>query len=130
MSSSPLVLAMIAHVVWSAVLYVALTIARAPSVWGIGRRSDGTNPFSKFEPHISANIKNQFEWPLLFYVVCLLLLTRPDPLEPIQIWLAWTFVAGRVLHSGVQTLTGNIRLRGVVFAINFVAVLGMWATLL
>ena len=40
--------------------------------------------------------------------------------------LAWIFVAGRVLHSAVQILTRNVRLRGVVFTINFLAVLGLW----
>ncbi|MFV3332448.1 MAPEG family protein [Pseudomonas sp. NY15437] len=42
-------------------------------------------------------------------------------------WLAWLFIAGRVAHSGVQILTRNVRLRGLVFTINFLAVLGLWA---
>nr|MDL2430005.1 MAPEG family protein [Pseudomonas sp. BJa5] len=41
-------------------------------------------------------------------------------------WLAWLFIAGRVAHSGVQILTRNIRLRGLVFTVNFLAVLGLW----
>jgi len=40
--------------------------------------------------------------------------------------LAWIFIAGRILHSAVQILTRNVRLRGVVFTINFLAVLGLW----
>jgi hypothetical protein len=40
--------------------------------------------------------------------------------------LAWVFVAGRVLHSGVQVFTANVRLRGAVFTINFLAVLALW----
>jgi len=43
-----------------------------------------------------------------------------------QIYLAWVFVIGRVLHSIVQIFTDNIRLRGMVFTINFIAVLAMW----
>jgi hypothetical protein len=35
---------------------------------------------------------------------------------------AWVFVAGRVAHSLVQTLTNNVPLRGQVFMINFLAV--------
>ena len=38
-------------------------------------------------------------------------------------------MAGRVMHSGVQVLTANVRLRGVVFTINFLAVLAMWVRL-
>ena len=121
---------MLAHVGWVALLYVALTIVRAPSVWGIGRRSNGTNPLAQLEPRISANLKNQFEWPMLFYVVCILALVSQSASASLFILLAWIFVAGRVVHSGVQIFTTNVRLRGLVFTINFVAVLGMWALLL
>ena len=119
----PLILPMAAHVALAALLYVWLTVARAPAIWGIGRNADGSNPFARIEPRISANLSNQFEWPLLFYVACLLLMPVADPLV---LALAWVFVGGRVLHSGVQILTGNVRLRGLVFTINFLAVLGLW----
>jgi hypothetical protein len=49
------------HVAWTAFLYALLTIARAPAVWGIGRRADGGNPWATLEPRISANLRNQFE---------------------------------------------------------------------
>ena len=35
---------------------------------------------------------------------------------------AWVFVAGRVIHTLVQTLTDNVPLRGQVFMINFLGV--------
>jgi hypothetical protein len=114
------------HVAWTAFLYALLTIARAPAVWDIGRRADGSNPWAKLEPRISANLRNQFEWPLLFYVACLLFLQQ-GVANHIAVVLAWIFVGGRMLHSAVQILTGNIRLRGLVFMVNFLAVLGLWA---
>jgi hypothetical protein len=126
--NSPLIYPMAAHVALSAFLYVLLTIARAPAVWGVGRRPDGSNPFAELEPRISANLSNQFEWPLFFYAACLLLIAQ-HAFDARQLVLAWIFVAGRVVHSGVQVFTGNIRLRGLVFTINFVAVLGMWLCL-
>lgn len=121
----PLLIPMAAHVALTALLYVLLTLARAPAIWGIGRRPDGSNPWAALEPRISANLSNQFEWPLFFYAACLILLqaTATD----VAIVLAWVFVIGRILHSLVQVLTANVRLRGVVFTINFVAVLGLWA---
>lgn len=121
-----LILPMAAHVALSAFLYVALTVARAPAVWGIGRLADGGNPFARFEPRIGANLSNQFEWPLFFHAACLLLLLQSGT-GRLPLVLAWIFVAGRVLHSLVQILIGNIRLRGAVFTINFLAVLGLWA---
>ena len=124
--SPALIVPMVAHVALAALLYVLLTIARAPAVWGIGRRPDGSNPWAAYEPRISANLSNQFEWPLFFHVGCLLLLQlQPQP-RPGVVLLAWIFIAGRGLHSAVQILTANVRLRGLVFTLNFLAVLGLW----
>jgi hypothetical protein len=110
-------------------LYVLLTIFRAPTVWGVGAKPDGTNPFAKFEPRVSANLTNQFEWPVLFYAVCILLTACPELYKPIYLLLAWFFIIGRVLHTGVQIFIANIRLRGLIFTINFLAVLSMWLVL-
>jgi len=124
----PLFVPMAAHVALAAFLYALLTVVRAPTIWGIGRRTDGSNPMAKLEPRISANLSNQFEWPMLFYAACLLLMQRET--NQLAIVLAWVFVGGRLLHSAVQILTTNIRLRGLVFTVNFVAVLGLWTTAL
>jgi hypothetical protein len=121
----PLVLPMAMHIALAALLYSALTVARAPKIWGIGRRSDGSNPWADIEPRISANLSNQFEWPLFFYAACLLLIQFGASSQT-AVTLAWTFIAGRVAHSAVQIFTTNIRLRGLVFTINFLAVLGLW----
>ena len=124
----PLVLPMTVHVALIALLYVLLTLVRAPKVWGFGKRADGSNPWAGVEPRISANLSNQFEWPLLFYVACLLLL-QTNSVTPAAIWLAWVFVVGRLAHSAVQICTTNVRLRGLVFTINFLASLGLWLLL-
>ena len=120
-----LLAAMAFQVAWTAMLYVALTVARAPKIWGVGKRSDGSNPFTDVEPRISANLSNQFEWPMFFFAACILLMLL-DRVNSAAVTLAWVFVVGRVLHSCVQILTKNIRLRGIIFTINFLAVLGLW----
>jgi hypothetical protein len=127
--SNPLIYPMAAHVALAALLYVALTVVRAPSVWGLGRRPDGSNPWAAVEPRIGANLSNQFEWPLFFHVACLLLLQQ-TAVEPVQLWLAWVFIAGRSMHTCVHVFTANVRLRGIVFTVNFVAVLAMWLWLI
>ncbi len=120
---------MLTHVVWTALLYVLLTIMRAPAIWKIGARADGTNPWGNIEPRVSANLSNQFEWSVFFYVVCVLLLVDEKLINITYLLLAWLFVLGRMVHSLVQILTVNIQLRGIVFTINFLAVLGMWGLL-
>ena len=123
-----LIFPMTAHVALVTFLYVLLTVVRAPSIWGVGRRPDGSNPWKELEPRISANLSNNFEWPVFFYAACLMLLGREA--NHLTLVLAWIFVAGRILHSCVQVLTSNVRLRGLVFTVNFVAVLGLWAVVL
>lgn len=129
MTSSLLLYPMAAHIGLTAILYALLTIARAPSVWGCGRAPDGSNPWASTERRISANLSNQFEWPLFFYVACLLLLQR-SLAGQLELSLAWLFVVGRVAHSCIHVFTTNVRLRGMVFTVNFLAVLAMWAALL
>ncbi|MEC7528982.1 MAG: MAPEG family protein [Pseudomonadota bacterium] len=126
---SNLITPMFMHILLCALLYVFLTLARAPSVWGVGKNKDGSNPFADIQPKVSANLSNQFEWPLFFHVVCALLIALGGSISNSQVFLAWVFFIGRALHSLVQIFTDNIRLRGLVFTINFVAVLAMWLLL-
>jgi len=124
----PLVLPMAAHAAMTAFLYVLLTLARAPKVWGAKFGADVEDLLTVLEPRLSANLSNQFEWPVLFYVACLLLVqTGGESL--LACLLAWGFVLGRVVHSFVQITTSNVRWRGIVFSINFLAVLGLWVLL-
>lgn len=125
----PLILPMAAHVAITALLYALLTVARAPKVWGIGQRPDGSNPWAAVEPRISANLSNQFEWPLFFYTACLLLIHSQSEV-PAATLLAWVFIGGRLAHSYVQICTADIRLRGLVFTVNFLATLGLWVVVL
>ena len=122
----PLILPMAAHVAFTALLYALLTVARAPKVWGIGQRQDGSSPWAAVEPRISANLSNQFEWPLFFYAACLLLI-QTQVESSLAVLLAWVFIGGRVVHSYIQICTTNVRVRGLVFTINFLATIGLWA---
>lgn len=125
----PLLYVMFFHVCWVFFLYVLLTIVRAPSIWGVDTKSGAIAAQRVLEPRISANLSNQFEWPLLFYSCCILIIISGNAADKVQLALGWVFVAGRVAHSFVQILTTNIRLRGAIFTINFLAVFGMWVWL-
>ena len=116
----------LAHIIWCALLYALLTLARAPVVWGIGADTNGQNPFEHIKQSVSANLSNQFEWPMFFHMLCIVLYTSSLEVSNTMFGLAWVFIAGRILHSIVQIFGKSIRLRGVVFSINFLAVLAMW----
>jgi hypothetical protein len=114
---------MLAHIGWVFVLYVWLTIARMLAV------RSGRVEFTSFaygdEPHdierITRNLANQFELPVIFYALAVLLIAT-GRVSTIDVIAAWVFVAGRVIHTLVQTLTENVPLRGRVFLINFAGV--------
>ena len=123
MTQSELIYPMLAHFLLVVVLYSLLTAARAPSVWNVGTRKDWSRHSDGIESRVSASLSNQFEWPLLFYVASLLAIFLAADENLLLVALAWIFVAGRYVHSGVQELTTNIRLRGQIFTVNFLAVL-------
>lgn len=120
----------VAHIFWCALLYALLTVARAPAVWGVGRKVDGSNPFQNIQTKISANLTNQFEWPVFFHVLCVMLYLEQSAVTSTMMLMAWAFVIGRVLHSLVQICSSNVRIRGLVFTINFLAVIAMWSLFL
>ncbi len=115
---------LLAQIGWTVLLYGALTVARKRAV-SRGEVDDSAFVLGRDEPpqaaRISRNLANQFELPVIFYtLVVLLLLFRQ--VSAMDVIAAWVFVAGRIVHSLVQTLTDNVPLRGQVFVINFLAV--------
>jgi hypothetical protein len=115
---------LLAQIGWTMLLYAWLTLARKQAV------DSGEVDYSAFllgreEPlvpaRIARNLSNQFELPVIFYALIILLLVL-NRVSLIDVVAAWVFVAGRVIHSLVQTLTDNVPLRGQVFMINFLAV--------
>ena len=70
---------------------------------------------------ITRNLANQFELPVIFYTVVVLLVAL-HAVGTIDLVAAWVFFVGRIVHSLVQTLTNDVVLRGRVFLISFVAV--------
>ena len=114
---------MLAQVGWTFVLYVWLTIARARAV-ARGEVKYAAFALSRNEPadvaRITRNLANQFELPVIFYAVVVLLVVI-GRVSAIDVLAAWVFVAGRVIHTLVQTLTDDVPLRGRVFMVNFIA---------
>jgi hypothetical protein len=71
---------------------------------------------------------NQFELPVLFYVLCLTAqITRTADL--IFVILAWAFVVSRVLQAYIHTTSNVVMWRGAAFLIGYVVVAIMTAFL-
>lgn len=118
-----------AHLALIAGLYAWLSVERLLTVLaGRGRYGDLLTPGGETgrAARVAANLSNQFEAPVLFYPLVLALWAM-GMASGADLILAWVFFAGRVVHTGVQTLTTNVPLRGLVFSINFIALAALWA---
>lgn len=69
---------------------------------------------------------NQFELPVLFYVLTILaLMTRQADL--IFVVLAWVFVFFRVLQAFVHVTNNNVQYRGAFYGVGALVLVVMWA---
>jgi len=68
---------------------------------------------------------NQFELPVLFFVLTILaLFTRKADI--VFVVLAWVFVLSRIVHALVHVTSNNIRLRFPAYLVGVVVLLIMW----
>jgi hypothetical protein len=74
---------------------------------------------------VANTFHNQFELPILFYVlVALALLTRQADL--LLVVLSWIFVATRLVHAYIYTTSNDIRHRFAIFLVGALVLLLMW----
>lgn len=66
---------------------------------------------------VADNYNHLMEQPTIFYAICFALQFL-DQTQPINIGLAWTYVALRVVHSIIQCTVNVVMLRFLVFAVS------------
>ena len=71
------------------------------------------------------HLKNQFELPIIFYLLVALLYSSNN-LQYIDIILAWLFVISRYIHSFIRFKNNYLPYRGTVFALGYVILLAGW----
>jgi hypothetical protein len=96
------------------------------------RRDELQGPVTLREPNwppyvrqAEYNYQNQFELPVLFYVLTILAIyTRHADL--LFVLLSWVFVTLRVLHAGVHLTHNRIGQRGSLFVASAIVLTIMW----
>ena len=73
--------------------------------------------------------KNMFEMPILFYLLCTLLLINNNYTQ-LDVILAWGFVLFRLLHSLVRIQNRDVNLRFGVFTGSFIMLVFGWVNFL
>ncbi len=112
------------------VVYIALGVAksRAIKAGSVDRARvalhDDAWPESVVK--INNNIRNQFEVPVLFYVVCFVLVAVNATGALVQV-LAWLFVASRLAHAWIHTRSNAVPARRRAFMAGVVILLVLWS---
>jgi len=69
--------------------------------------------------------RNQFELPLLFYVLIALALPLRHA-DLVIVLLSWVFVVTRFVHAGIFVTSNNVRQRGPAWFAGALVLLAMW----
>lgn len=71
------------------------------------------------------NFSNQFETPVLFYVLVLAAM-HVGAVNWLSVVLAWIFVASRVVHAVIHLGNNRVRPRAFVYTAGVFALMGLW----
>ncbi|MBZ9871769.1 MAPEG family protein [Mesorhizobium sp. BR1-1-9] len=74
---------------------------------------------------VASNLSNQFELPVLFYVLCLML-HLTNGVNYLTLALMWIFVATRYFHAWVHLTSNNLLPRSRSFSLGAVILLLGW----
>jgi hypothetical protein len=134
MEYSPILAPVVALVAWTLVMMVWMAIARRRAFatlnidWGKvprgarGANLDGVAPDEAQWP--SHNYNHLMEQPTIFYAIALAL-AMMGVSDGISLWLAWGYVAFRIIHSLVQATVNIVAYRLTIFALASLCLLGL-----
>ena len=87
------------------------------------RNMDGE--FPKYALSARDHFRNMFEIPILFYLLCILLIIKNE-YDQIDIYLAWGFVLFRLIHSLIRIPNRNVLYRYSAFIVSLFFLIGGW----
>lgn len=109
-------------------LLVALAPLRARDLRRGLRLSDialGQKAWSPRALQVSNCFDNQFQLPVLFYVIAILAIVTKHA-DYLFVVLAWVFVLARLCHAYVHVTSNRVQLRGAIYAVGMIVLLIMW----
>jgi len=132
MTPSPLLGPVVALVAWSLVMMLWMAATRLPAMKkagiGLNRRGGrGANLEGVIPDEVNwkgHNYQHLMEQPTIFYaIVFALILMGFD--HPINVWLAWGYVALRIAHSLVQATVNIVAIRFTLFLLSSLCLISL-----
>ena len=133
MTYSPILIPVVVLVAWTLLIMLWMAATRLPAmkragidmktlVGGRGANLEGVVPDEvQWKSH---NYSHLVEQPTLFYAIAITLALMGMG-GGINLWLAWAYVAFRILHSLVQTTVNVVRYRFLLFLLSSLALIGL-----
>ncbi len=129
LTTHSLFLPVLAQVGLTIVVYIALAVAKARAIKAgpvdRARAALHDDAWPESVLRINNNIRNQFEVPVLFYVVCFVLVAVNATGALVQV-LAWLFVASRAAHAWIHTRSNYVPARRRFFMAGVVILVILW----
>ena len=130
MSSSHIFWPVLAQVLLTLVLFIVLGARKAKAIKAgkVNREQAALDNrvWPEYVVKVSNNIANQFEVPILFYILCVVLYSI-NAAGTVAIVLAWLFVASRYAHAWVHVGSNYVPVRMRLFMVGCVVLLSMLA---
>jgi hypothetical protein len=133
MTYSPILAPVVALIAWSMLMMIWLYVTRFPAMrragislkGRVGTRGGALDGVVEDQVQWKAhNYNHLMEQPTLFYAVAICLALM-DFGGGINLWLAWAYVAFRILHSLIQATVNVVRWRFLAFAAASFCLLGL-----
>ncbi len=128
MNSHLILYPVLVQVLLTMTVYLLLNFAKARALRrgevDLARRSLHEDAWPESVVKINNNIRNQFEVPVLFYVLCFAFLVLDAVTTPALV-LAWLFAASRIAHAYAHIGPNYIPARRRLFMLGCVVVVAM-----
>lgn len=107
-------------------LYLAVVKARAlkAGLVDLERRALHDDAWPENVQQVNNNIRNQFELPVLFYLLTVVLILQ-DAAGLVAQALAWLFVISRIAHAYVHLGSNDVRFRKPVFMLGWIFLMAL-----
>ncbi len=132
MEYSPLIAPVVVLVAWSLIIMLWMAATRLPAMkkagLGLNRRGGrGANLEGVIPDEVNwkaHNYQHLMEQPTIFYAIVFALILMNMDVE-INVWLAWGYVALRILHSIVQATVNIVLYRFAFFLLSSLCLVGL-----
>jgi hypothetical protein len=129
--NQPLLLPAVALAAWTFVMWAWMYATRIPAIRSSKMKLDPSIPRGEQMATLPAEVRwkadnynHLFEQPTLFYPMVIIAALVPGS-GSIELGLAWTYVALRVVHSIFQASVNKIEVRFALFFLSSLALLGL-----